>query len=263
MTPGQVLDRLDALGVRLAARARRSVQAHREFHTLRREDRRWVDAGRGVREATLWSGAQARVQLLELAPGAAVSWAADVRAQELLLVQGPLRACAAGTKAVCSLAPHSHVLRSDADAGTLCAGDVPALVYLRQIVVDVASLPEPEVSWWRLPRPPLHCVQPGERRWLPTFPGVEVLPLWGTAEIASMLVRFAAGAGVPDHHHAVLEDCLMLEGEMFLGDILLRPGDYQLAPAGGGHFGETSDVGGSFFFHGAIDPVLVPPRARP
>jgi len=45
---------------------------------------------------------------------------------------------------------------------------------------------------------------------------------------------------------------------MFLGDVLLQRGDYQLAPAGGGHFGETSDVGCTFFFHGAIDPVLVP-----
>jgi anti-sigma factor ChrR (cupin superfamily) len=266
MTQGQALnplERLDALGARLAVRARQSVQAHREYHTLRREDRRWAEAGPGVREATLWSGAEARVQLLELAPGAAVPWAADVRAQELLLVQGPLRARTPGAVVERMLAPHSHVLRSDAGAGTLCAGDAPALVYLRQILVDPATLPEPEASWWRLPRPPLHCVQPGERRWLPTFPGVEVLPLWGNAEITSMLVRFAAGAGVPDHRHAVHEDCLMLEGEMFLGDILLRPGDYQLAPAGGGHFGETSDVGGSFFFHGAIDPVLVPPRPRP
>lgn len=254
--------RLDALGARLAARARGSVQAHREYHTLRREDRRWATAGPGVREATLWAGPTARVQLLELAPRAAVPWPADVHAQELLLVQGPLRARAAAARDERPLAPHSHVLRSAADAGVLRAGDARARVYVRQIVVDPATLPEPEAGWWRLPRAPLHCVQPGERRWLPTFPGVEVLPLWGNAEITSMLVRFAPGAGVPDHRHAVHEDCLMLEGEMFLGDILLRPGDYQLAPAGGGHFGETSDVGGCFFFHGAIDPVLVPPRAR-
>jgi quercetin dioxygenase-like cupin family protein len=262
MTQGSAPGRLDALGARLAARARQSVQAHREYHTLRREDRRWAEAGPGVREATLWSGSQARVQLLELAPGAAVPWPTDVHAQELLLVEGSLLARATGGEAAQSLAPHSHVLRRGADAGALCAGDAPALVYLRQILVDPATLPEPEASWWRLPRSPLLCVQPGERRWLPTFPGVEVLPLWGNADITSMLVRFAPGAGVPDHRHAVHEDCLMLEGEMFLGDILLRPGDYQLAPAGGGHFGETSDIGGCFFFHGAIDPVLVPPRAR-
>ena len=69
-------------------------------------------------------------------------------------------------------------------------------------------------------------------------------------------MRFAPGASVPDHGHALDEDCLVLQGEMFLGDILLRTGDYQLAPSGGSHFGETSDVGVLFFFHGALDPVL-------
>jgi quercetin dioxygenase-like cupin family protein len=104
------------------------------------------------------------------------------------------------------------------------------------------------------------CVDVKRRSWREGFEGVQTLALWGTADVVSMLVRFAPGAGVPDHHHAVHEDCLMLEGSMFLGDIVLRAGDYQLAPAGGGHFGEMSDVGGTFFFHGALDPVLVPPR---
>ena len=40
MTQGTATGRLDALGARLAERARSSVQAHREYHTLRREDRR-------------------------------------------------------------------------------------------------------------------------------------------------------------------------------------------------------------------------------
>ena len=66
---------------------------------------------------------------------------------------------------------------------------------------------------------------------------------WRAADVVSMLVRFDAGASVPDHHHAIEEDSLVIDGEMFLGDLLLRQGDFQLAPAGGGHWGETSDVG--------------------
>src|SRR5450830_1183423 len=96
--------------------------------------------------------------------------------------------------------------------------------------------------------------------WIASGPGVKVCLLSGDAQVVSMLVRFEAGAGVNDHHHALDEDCLVLEGEMFLGDILLQPGDYQLARAGGGHFGEFSDVGVLFFFHGALDPVLRQPR---
>jgi quercetin dioxygenase-like cupin family protein len=83
-----------------------------------------------------------------------------------------------------------------------------------------------------------------------------VLRLWGDARVVPMLVRFDAGAAVPDHGHELDEHCLVLDGAMFLGDILLRAGDHQLAPAGGGHWGETGDVGCVFFFYGAIDPVL-------
>jgi quercetin dioxygenase-like cupin family protein len=92
--------------------------------------------------------------------------------------------------------------------------------------------------------------------WVDNRAGVQVLPLAVKAKVVSMLVRFEAGAGVPDHGHALDEDCLMLQGEMFLGDILLRAGDYQLAPAGGTHFGETSETGALFYFHGALDAAL-------
>mgnify|MGYP001132728637 CR=1 FL=1 len=106
------------------------------------------------------------------------------------------------------------------------------------------------------PRPARHGRLAGAGRVGPQPPGVQVLPLAAKRHVVSMLVRFEPGAGVPDHGHEIDEDCLVLEGEMFLGDILLRPGDYQLAPAGGGHFGETSDAGVLFFFHGAVDAAL-------
>jgi quercetin dioxygenase-like cupin family protein len=166
-------------------------------------------------------------------------------------------------KISCAVVPDGHGSRAP-DAGELIAGAqaAPCVVYVRQMQVAPELIAGPEGRWWAMPRLPLQITHAVGRRWRPTFEGVEVLPMWGAADITSMLVRFAPGASVPDHHHAAHEDCLMLAGEMFLGDILLRPGDYQLAPAGGGHFGETSDVGCTFFFHGAIDPVLVaPPRS--
>ena len=46
-------DRAEALGARLAERARRSVEAHRDYRTTRHNELRWVDAGPGVREALL------------------------------------------------------------------------------------------------------------------------------------------------------------------------------------------------------------------
>jgi quercetin dioxygenase-like cupin family protein len=253
-------DRATALGERLAQRARQSVQAHREYRTKRREDLVWTELAPGASEALLDAGAQARATLVRLEPGAQLPWPAGTMAQEILVVQGSLLAQPAGQPPV-TMQGHALALRSSADAGQLTASstDEPTLLYVRQMLVEPTQLPGPEGQWWRLPRAPLQVVPAAGRRWRQTFDGVEVLPMWGSPDITSMLVRFAPGASVPDHPHAAHEDCLMLEGEMFLGDILLRPGDYQLAPAGGGHFGETSDVGCTFFFHGAIDPVLVPP----
>ena len=251
-------DRLATLGLRLAERARRSALAHRDYRTIRREDRTWTGAGHGCQQALLWQGAAVRTTLLRLMPSAELPWPDDVTAQEVLVLQGQLRARTAGAAADVVLAPQGYALRGKHAAGSLTAVSADTQVYVRQLQVDPCALPEPEAQWWRLQRVPLQLVAAGTRRWRPNFPGVEVLPLWGNAEVTSMLVRFAAGAGVPNHAHAVDEDCLMLDGEMFLGDVLLRAGDYQLAPAGGTHFGEMSDVGGTFFFHGAIDPVLLP-----
>jgi hypothetical protein len=189
----------------------------------------------------------------------ALPWPAGTFAQEVLVVDGQLRAEPANGTAR-TLARWSLALRRAETAGALRAAGGAAVLYVRHLLAEPASLPEPEAAWWALPGDPLTCIDAGERRWRDSFEGVQTLALWGTPQIVSMLVRFAPGAGVPDHRHAVHEDCLMLEGSMFLGDIVLRAGDYQLAPAGGGHFGEMSDLGGTFFFHGALDPVLVAPK---
>ena len=255
------LDRAAALGERLAERARRSALAHRDFHTVRREELSWTTLANGSSQALLHASPQAHATLVRLQPGAVLPWPVDVQAQEILVVQGELQAQPLGQAPV-TMALHAMALRSGPEADTLTASSTdPTTLYVRHLLQAPSSLSGPEREWWSVPRAPLQISHAHGRRWRPSFPGVEVLPLWGTADITSMLVRFAPGASVPDHPHAADEDCLMLEGEMFLGDILLRPGDYQLAPAGGGHFGETSDVGGTFFFHGAIDPVLVAPTA--
>jgi quercetin dioxygenase-like cupin family protein len=254
-------ERIDAVQRRLAERVRRSANAHREFTTVRREDLTWQTVAAGCEESQLVSTAYTRVVQVRLAAGAALHWPDDAHAQEVLVVQGSVQAVPAGADAPSVLAPHGFALRNAAAAGALRAHDGPALLYVRHLLAEAQTLPEPERAWWLMPRAALHLVPAGARKWRPSFPGVDVMALWGSAAITSMLVRFAPGARVPDHQHAVHEDCLMLEGEMFLGDILLRAGDYQLAPAGGGHFGEMSDVGGTFFFHGAIDPVLIPGKA--
>ncbi len=244
---------------RLSERIRRSVEAHREFRTVRREQLAWAMTAPGCAEATLARTEYSHVTLVRLDAGAELAWPAGAFAQEVLVVDGGVLAEPASAAAQ-PLTRWSLALRRAADAGVLRAHGGAAQLYVRNVQVPLSGLPAVEAAWWNVPAARLQCIDAERRRWRDGFEGVQTLALWGTPDVVSMLVRFAPGAGVPDHRHAVHEDCLMLEGSMFLGDIVLRAGDYQLAPAGGGHFGEMSDVGGTFFFHGGLDPVLVPPR---
>lgn len=252
--PPRPADPEDSLRTRVLARVQRSVELHREYTTVRREHGAWRACAPGVAARRLREDAAVRVELLRLDAGAALRWPGDAHAQELLVLRGALEAQPqGGERAV--LGPRDYMIR-ERDAGlVLQAGPAGTEVYVRQRRAE-ARLPALEAHWWELARGRARLVQHERRRWSVVSPGVEVLALWGDREVVSMLVRFAPGASVPNHHHALDEDCLVLDGEMFLGDILLRAGDYQLAPAGGGHWGETSDVGVLFFFHGALDPVL-------
>jgi hypothetical protein len=64
-----------------------------------------------------------------------------------------------------------------------------------------------------------------------------------------------AGASVVAHGHMLEEECMMLAGEAFIGDTLLRSGEYQLAPQGSRHGEVSSDVGAVFFVNGSLDPA--------
>ena len=71
------------------------------------------------------------------------------------------------------------------------------------------------------------------------------------------LIQLAAGADwdarlAARHGHRRDEECLMLEGELFLDDLLLRRGDYQIAPAGTEHGAVLAETGVLLFAHGDV-----------
>jgi hypothetical protein len=94
------------------------------------------------------------------------------------------------------------------------------------------------------------------REWLPYGPGIERLLLWQRGPEAAMLYRTEPGAQVPLHGHGHDEECLMVSGDLFLDDVLLREGDYQLAPAGSEHTSTDTDTGCILFAHGDIELQL-------
>jgi quercetin dioxygenase-like cupin family protein len=240
-----------ALRRRLLARVHRSAESHREYVTLRREQGESVEVAAGARCRTLHAGPATRAEHWHLDAGVVLPWPQAAVGQELLVLDGAL------DDGEQTLGRHDYLLHEAGSRRMLRAGALGAEVYLRQRLAEGAAL---EARWWALAKGQARCSVANGRRWFASGAGVRVHRLWGDAEVVSMLVCFEAGASVPDHGHALDEDCLVLEGEMFLGDILLRAGDYQLAPTGGGHWGEMSDVGCTFFFHGALDARLTEAR---
>jgi len=87
--------------------------------------------------------------------------------------------------------------------------------------------------------------------WQPVQAGMSVYPLYTDGVMASRFCRLEPGTCVEAHLHPQDEECMMLSGDIFLGDILLREGEYQIAPAGTRHGEIYTDVGALLFVRGA------------
>jgi hypothetical protein len=98
-------------------------------------------------------------------------------------------------------------------------------------------------------------VRSGEGAWVPLFPLVEMKLLHSICKSASFLLRLQPGARLPSHEHLAAEECVMLEGELDLGDgLIIRAGDYHLAPASLSH-GTAVSRSGALIFIRSEDPA--------
>jgi anti-sigma factor ChrR (cupin superfamily) len=96
------------------------------------------------------------------------------------------------------------------------------------------------------PEPGMHVVREGEGRWRPTpFPGVTSKTLYFDREtsMATNLLRLEPGASYPPHHHTAVEQCLVLEGDVRQGGVVMKAGDYSRNEAGSDH-GRISTLNG-------------------
>ena len=75
-----------------------------------------------------------------------------------------------------------------------------------------------------------------EPRWDEVAPGISCKLLATDTErnIVSMLVRLAPGASYPAHSHAGVEELHLLDGELWIDERKLYPGDYNRAEPGTG-----------------------------
>jgi hypothetical protein len=84
-----------------------------------------------------------------------------------------------------------------------------------------------------------------EPDWEQVAPGIEVKLLATDAERhrVSMLVRLAPGASYPAHTHAGVEELHLLDGELWIDERKLVPGDYNYGAPGAGDERVWSETG--------------------
>lgn len=68
----------------------------------------------------------------------------------------------------------------------------------------------------------------------------------------SYLLRVAPGTSFPAHGHEKIEECLVLEGEFFIGDLRLSAGDFHAVPPGFDHLEHHTKIGTIVFIRGEI-----------
>lgn len=147
---------------------------------------------------------------------------------------------------------------------------------LRQQVTDwerrltplAATLPEatPRASLWDAIEAALDAdgppstvtVREGEGEWRTLAPGVAIklLLVDRQAGFQSFLLRLAPGCQLPAHDHHTLEECLLLEGDMLIGDRVYGAGDYHAALPGSRHDPISTRNGGVVFLRGQLRPEL-------
>lgn len=72
---------------------------------------------------------------------------------------------------------------------------------------------------------------------------VRVLHFDRRARRVTMLARLAPGTIYPPHFHREGEECVVVEGDLIVGEHVLGPGDYQFAPADTWHGAQTTSGG--------------------
>ena len=160
------------------------------------------------------------------------------RHREWLVLQGSVRLSAQAAAGAQLLSLRDYHVVPAGHAGETWSTQTGALLFLRES--DLPAQPGD------LP----FTVHDRQAGWPDFAPGIRRRVLWQRDGQAAMLYHAEPGAQVPQHVHGHDEECLVVQGDLFLDDVLLQTGDYQLATAGTGHVVTATDTGVVIYAHG-------------
>jgi anti-sigma factor ChrR (cupin superfamily) len=99
-------------------------------------------------------------------------------------------------------------------------------------------------------------IRAADMQWMSAGPGVEVKVLRKDVERndQTVLIRMQPGSVVVGHRHTQEEECLILEGEIFIGDYRLCAGDMHVARPGVVHAPITAPHGALLMIRSEMPP---------
>ncbi|MDD2724611.1 MAG: cupin domain-containing protein [Methylovulum sp.] len=239
-----------SLSARLQERVARSVIEHSRLLTVRAKNGVWQTLKKGVRFKMLWQGDQGNSVLIDFAPGAALPVHRHNWLEEGIVLRGGLQ------MGGLELDLYDYHVSPPNSRHESIRSRQGALAYLRGTSLGHAPAVTRELLGGLLPfggnlGESVFAHDDGD--WHPIADGVSRKILHTDGTLSSSMFRLEPGSSVGLHAHTQHEECMMLSGELFLGDILLQAGDYQLAPAGTLHGEAFSDVGALLFVRGSAD----------
>ncbi|TAG81556.1 MAG: hypothetical protein EAZ21_05690 [Betaproteobacteria bacterium] len=92
-----------------------------------------------------------------------------------------------------------------------------------------------------------------ENTWQPFLDRIEFKLLNHVEGVASYLLRLQPGAVLPAHRHPIDEECIVLDGDLRIGErLVLKAGGFHLARKELPHADITTDSGAVIFLRGAM-----------
>ena len=83
--------------------------------------------------------------------------------------------------------------------------------------------------------------------WVELLPKAHARLLFTNGQAESYMIRLEPGAWAPAHEHPADEECLVLEGSLWQGDVYLKAGDFHVARPGMKHGELRTDTGAVVF----------------
>jgi putative transcriptional regulator len=134
---------------------------------------------------------------------------------------------------------------------------------LARIAGEAAAAPKETQVWKRWDADassPLTTVRAGDGGWEETaIEGILVRRLFvdPVKQTATMMVRMAPGTSYPGHRHGGAEECLVLEGDLHVGDRVLYKGDFQRAELDSIHPVQSTEGGCVLFIVSSLGDELL------